>query len=168
VPVTVTGDTYFIVEAGAKLSPFPSPPAVADMIVPGLVPLGFTNPVFVDLGGDGFDPPGLPVMASLSGTGEALPAFARVVRRDETLLAQVSGWAKRLVDRFGASGSAGADDDREVLTGTAHKAEVERQKTVPSAEYFPLYTFRIPERAVEEAIDRLPEPERSQVRAGRR
>jgi hypothetical protein len=167
VPVTVTGDTYFVVEAGAKLSPFPSPPAVADMIVPGLVPLGFTNPVFVDLGGDGFDPPGLPVMASLSGTGEALPAFARVVRRDETLLAQLSGWAKRLIDRFGASGSAVADD-RKVLTGTAHKAEVERQKTEPSEEYFPLYHFRIPESAVEEAIDRLPEPERSQVRAGRR
>ncbi len=165
IPVTVPVDTYFIVEAGADLSPLPSPPATADLIVPGLVPLGFTNPVFVDLGGDGFDPPGLPVMASLSGAEEALPAFARVIRRDQpqTLFARLSDSWTRLVERIGASGSAVADDDREALTGTAHKAEVERQKKIPSEGYFPLYTFRIPEGAVDEAIDRLPEPERSQA-----
>jgi hypothetical protein len=106
-------------------------------------------------------------MASLGGTGEQVPAFARVARRDQTLLARLGASWAHLFNRFATSGSAVADDDREVLTGTAHKAEVERQKTRPSEEYFPLYHFRIPESAVEEAIDRLPESERSQIRARR-
>ncbi len=125
-------DSYFIVEAGARLDPLPSSPEFIDTIVPGMVPLGFTNPIFVDLAGDGFDPPGLPVMASVasvSGAREARPAEA------------------------------------EVLTGRALKAQVDRQKTEPSAEYFPLYHFRIPESAVDEAIERLPEPERSRIDA---
>ena len=54
-------DSWIIVEAGQKLVPTPTPHSFTDIIVPGLESVAFTNPVFVDLGGDGFDPPGLPV-----------------------------------------------------------------------------------------------------------
>jgi hypothetical protein len=167
IPITVAGDTYFIVEAGAKLSPFPSSPEFVNTIVPGMVPLGFTNPVFVDLGGDGFDPPGLPVMASATGVAEPLPAFARVVRRDRTWLARVDNWWDRALGRLTASPVATADDQQEVLTGRAHRAEVDRRRMTPTAEYFPLYHFTIPEAAVAEALNRLPEPDRTRVQAQR-
>jgi hypothetical protein len=52
-------DSWLMVEAGAPLDPWPEPDAFADAIVPGLVPLAFTNPIFVDLDGDGFDAPGV-------------------------------------------------------------------------------------------------------------
>jgi hypothetical protein len=66
-PLPVASDRYILVEAGARLSPMPTPPAFAASIVPDLVPLAFTNPIFIDLAGDGFDPPGLPVpMAALA------------------------------------------------------------------------------------------------------
>jgi hypothetical protein len=167
IPVTLLEDTYFIVEAGARLDPLPSSPEFIDKIVPGMVPLGHTNPIFVDRTGDGFVPPGLPVMASATGAGESLPAFARVIRRDQGLLARLGSWWRGRIATFFASGTAVAGNDNEVLTGRALKAEVDRQKTEASAEYFPLYSFRIPESAVDEAIERLPEPERSRIRAQR-
>jgi hypothetical protein len=52
-------DFYVLVEAGAKLDPFPQPDPFASLLVPDYVPLAFTNPIFVDLAGDGFDAPGL-------------------------------------------------------------------------------------------------------------
>jgi len=65
VPLSLTQDDWILVEAGAPLSPPPLPDPFASQIVPGLVPNAFTNPIFVDLGGDGFDPPGLTPMAPL-------------------------------------------------------------------------------------------------------
>lgn len=65
VPVTLTQDDWILVEAGAPLSPSPTPDPFASQIVPGFVANAFTNPVFVDLDGDGFDPPGLPPLAPL-------------------------------------------------------------------------------------------------------
>jgi hypothetical protein len=78
----VTQDTYFVVEAGAKLpadpDALPAPPEVMNVVVPGVVPVAITNPIFVDTNGNGvFDPPGLPVMAASGGPTER-PAFARV------------------------------------------------------------------------------------------
>jgi hypothetical protein len=58
------GDLYVLVEAGAKLDPLPSADPDASLVVPGYVALAFTNPVFVDLGGDGFDPPGVSARAT--------------------------------------------------------------------------------------------------------
>jgi hypothetical protein len=66
-----------------------------------------------------------------------------------------------------ASDTAEAADEETALTGNALTAEVDRQKAQPSVDYFPLHRFRIPESAVEDAIDRLPEPERSSIRAQR-
>ena len=60
-----------------------------------------------------------------------------------------------------------ADAEKAVLTGKALGAEIDRQKTEPSRDYFPLYRFRIPESAVEEALERLPEAERNRIRAQR-
>jgi hypothetical protein len=58
-PLRVERDTWLLVEAGENLDAPPEPARFASRIVPGLVPHAFTNPVFVDLAGDGFDPPGL-------------------------------------------------------------------------------------------------------------
>jgi hypothetical protein len=57
-------DLYLLVEAGAKLDPLPAPDADASLVVPGYVPLAFTNPVFVDVDGDGFEPPGVSAVAT--------------------------------------------------------------------------------------------------------
>jgi hypothetical protein len=57
--LTLSADTWIIVEAGARIAPLSEPDPFADVIVPELVPLAFTNPIFVDLAGDGFDPPGV-------------------------------------------------------------------------------------------------------------
>ena len=60
----LTGDSFFTVEAGVALdangAPL-SPGLVADVqeIEPEIVPLAFTNPIFVDQGADGYTPPGL-------------------------------------------------------------------------------------------------------------
>jgi hypothetical protein len=60
IPITLNGtDSFVLVEAGAKLDPFPADDAFGSLLVPGYVSLAFTNPIFVDFGGDGFDPPGL-------------------------------------------------------------------------------------------------------------
>ena len=56
-------DLFLLVEAGAKLDPLPAPDPDASLVVPGYVSLAFTNPVFVDVGGDGFDPPGVSARA---------------------------------------------------------------------------------------------------------
>lgn len=166
IPVTVSVDSYFIVEAGAKLSPLPAPPAFLDRIVPGLIPLAFTNPIFVDLAGDGFDPPGLPVMASASGVGEELPAFACVVRRDQRLLVRAGEWWRGVLATVGRPNEALACN-ASGQTDPALAQDLEEEKKRPSPEYFPLYQFRIPESAIDEAIDGLPEAERDRVRRER-
>jgi hypothetical protein len=53
-------DQWILVEAGERLDPLPvAAGTFPDTIVPGLESLAFTNPIFIDRGGDGFDPPGL-------------------------------------------------------------------------------------------------------------
>jgi hypothetical protein len=63
--LTLTEDTYLIVEAGAKFPSNPTTvpdPAViaptANIIVPGVVPEAIANPIFVDVDGVGFQEPG--------------------------------------------------------------------------------------------------------------
>jgi hypothetical protein len=64
IPIQLSGtDAFVIVEAGAKLDPFPVDDEFASLLVPGYVAMAFTNPIFVDFGNDGFDPPGLPPAA---------------------------------------------------------------------------------------------------------
>ena len=53
--------------SSACLDPLSPVPEFVDLIVPGNRPIAFTNPIFVDLAGDGFDAPGLPVMAAAAG-----------------------------------------------------------------------------------------------------
>ena len=69
IPVTLAQDTYFIVEAGVRLDPLAPPDPFVDTIVPGMRPIAFTNPIFVDLAGNGFDAPGLPVEPLPGGGG---------------------------------------------------------------------------------------------------
>jgi len=60
-------DFYLLVEAGAKLDPLPQADPDASILVPDYVALAFTNPVFVDVDGDGFEAPGVaPEKAALA------------------------------------------------------------------------------------------------------
>ncbi|MFN8544729.1 MAG: CehA/McbA family metallohydrolase [Candidatus Binatia bacterium] len=93
VPLTLARDTWIVVEAGAKLpddpAAAPTPPDVLNVVQPGVVPLAFTNPIFVDVGGDGFTPPGLAVRADRAAlppgrmTGVTRAQRAEAVRRGE-------------------------------------------------------------------------------------
>lgn len=168
IPFSLSVDTWFVVEAGAKLSPPPTPPPFVDMIVPGNEPIGFTNPIFVDLAGDGFDPPGLPVMASVPGGAESVPHFAQVERSDLSAWAKLGQWWDSALASARTWGSAEAHEEAPPLTGKELQAEVERQKDRASEDYFPLYRFSIPVEAIDQAIDQLPESQRSRVREERR
>ena len=59
IELDLEADAWVLVEAGEALDPMPAPDPFADQIVPGLIPFAFTNPIFVDLEGDGFDAPGV-------------------------------------------------------------------------------------------------------------
>jgi hypothetical protein len=60
-----TSDSFYVVEAGQHLPEDPNEPPKAprnimSVIEPGVVPLAFINPIFVDVDGNGvFDPPGV-------------------------------------------------------------------------------------------------------------
>ncbi len=63
--VGIDGDSYFHVEAGIRLDMDGEPLSpgllgTVQTLEPGVEPFGFTNPIFVDRNGDGYDPPGLP------------------------------------------------------------------------------------------------------------
>ena len=60
----ISSDAFLTVEAGVALDPNGDPlnPGLIEMVQlvePEVVPLGFTNPIFVDRNGDGYIPPGL-------------------------------------------------------------------------------------------------------------
>jgi hypothetical protein len=53
--ISYANDYLVIVEAGPKLdSGTPASPEIVNVVEPDVVPLGFTNPIYVDVGGDGF------------------------------------------------------------------------------------------------------------------
>jgi hypothetical protein len=77
-------DTFFVVQAGVAepADPFvlPSSPEPVATVLPDVVPLALTNPIFVDVGGDGFTPPGLAsVTASAAG---GMTGVSRAKRRE--------------------------------------------------------------------------------------
>jgi hypothetical protein len=67
--LTLTQDSYLIAEAGIPLpdagEPVPPSPEIMNTVLPGAVPFAITNPVFVDVGGDGYQAPGLAVPAGV-------------------------------------------------------------------------------------------------------
>jgi hypothetical protein len=172
-PVTLSQDTYFLVEAGAKLSPLPVASGLPNDLVPGLVPFAFTNPIFVDLDGDGFDPPGLPVMAAAApDPHDGIPAFACVERADQPWYTRLAGRLRggpldAVAGWLAADAQACGKKQSEALSGRDLARQVQKDKETPSAEYFPLHRFTIPESAVEEAIDALPEADRARARGQR-
>ena len=65
VSLTLEKDTWLIVEATTHADPETGEPTrpggLYNIIAPGFAPLAFTNPIFVDVDGNGrFDPPGIP------------------------------------------------------------------------------------------------------------
>jgi hypothetical protein len=87
-------DAFVSVEAGAPLAAEPAawaashPGVYADVLAPGFVPMAFSNPIWVDVDGNGrFDAPGLPPpprdwsSATLWGVATALGCALLVARR---------------------------------------------------------------------------------------
>jgi hypothetical protein len=78
------GDYLLLVEAGPKLGTAPTSPEIVDIVESGVVPLAFTNPIFIDVGGDGFAlPAAAPVRTAITGrmTGVTRAERAEAVRR---------------------------------------------------------------------------------------
>ena len=75
--VRINGDSFVIVEAGVPIpaegEPGPTSPEPMNSVVQGVVPYAAANPIFVDVGGDGYTPPGLPAPA---GPYEPRPVWA--------------------------------------------------------------------------------------------
>lgn len=63
VRLDLSADAWVLVEAGVALpaDPDTAPPSpeIVNTIEPGVVPYSSTNPILIDIGGNGFDPPGL-------------------------------------------------------------------------------------------------------------
>ncbi len=166
IPITVNQDTYFIVEAGTALSPLPTVDPFIDSILPGMIPIAFTNPIFVDTAGDGFDPPGLPVMAKAKVPASEVPMFARIERRDQSWFASTGTWLRDTIASLGSTRTAVAgEEQKEALTGRDLAAKVKKERNEITPEYFPLDRFSIPKSAIDEALNSLPEDQRAKARA---
>jgi hypothetical protein len=104
--LALTGDAYINLEAGAPIDADPDawiaahPGLYTRVLAPGFVPAAFTNPVFVDVDGNGrFDPPGLPAPPPGLAGPVGLVAAAGLVG---TAL-----WWRRRRSREGGAGSGG-------------------------------------------------------------
>jgi hypothetical protein len=84
VAVQYSGDYMLVVEAGPKLGSAPASPEIVNVVESGVVPLGFTNPIFVDVGGDGF---ALPAPSPLR-TGVPTGRMTGVTRADRAAAAR--------------------------------------------------------------------------------
>jgi hypothetical protein len=164
---TVSQDTYFIVEAGAKLPPSvntqPTSPPIVNIIEPDIVPLAITNPIYIDRDGNAaFDPPGLPVMSASNTTAER-PMFARIQLESD----EESVWTKlrlgmtQLASRF--TGEANAQKTPGEMTGVTKEQKAEATK---KGEYFPLYDFKLTPEQVEEAVRQHQQAESAPAPAG--
>lgn len=56
VPITVAADGWIVAEAGFEVGVVPDDLGIYGKIAPGYVPVGFTNPVLLDVAGDGWAP----------------------------------------------------------------------------------------------------------------
>ncbi len=84
IPLALAGqDLYLLVEAGAPLDPLPGADPNASLIVPDFVSLAFTNPVFVDVDGDGFEAPGLSAAAAAQAQAPLRSERGRALLRAE-------------------------------------------------------------------------------------
>jgi hypothetical protein len=88
VAIDYASDYMIIVEAGPKLSAgTPASPPVVGVVEPEVVPIAFTNPVFVDVDGNGFAlSQGTPVRAGAAPgrmTAVTRAARAAAIRRGE-------------------------------------------------------------------------------------
>jgi len=144
---TVAADTWFLVEAGPKLPAdpevAPASPGVVNVVEPDVVPLAFTNPVFVDRDGNGtFDPPGL--------------AAAVARRAPATFWGRVRAGLQQLASRW--TREVVADEVPGRMTGVTRE---QKARAIKKGEYFPLHQFAIPPDAVT-TIRRAREAERTQ------
>jgi hypothetical protein len=86
--ITYASDYFVIVEAGPKLdAATPTSPEIVNVVEPDVVPLAFTNPIFVDVGGNGFSlDQGTPLRSAPPAgrmTGVTGAARAAAIRRGE-------------------------------------------------------------------------------------
>ncbi|UCD57318.1 MAG: CehA/McbA family metallohydrolase [Candidatus Hydrogenedentota bacterium] len=80
IPLTLEKDTWFVVEtasSGSAKSQIPEPPGgLYNVIAPEFVPIAFTNPIFVDVDGNGrYDPPGISPTITISEPPRKVKAY---------------------------------------------------------------------------------------------
>ncbi|HVO24669.1 MAG TPA: hypothetical protein VMW56_13675, partial [Candidatus Margulisiibacteriota bacterium] len=154
---TVTGDSYYVVEASPNL-PAPGITPTVDPIVNSVaennVPLGFTNPIFVDPDGGGYTG-----IALAAGTGEptcpALPASCSAgaviaAAAAPTLYASASepasGPGSLLVylKHLFVHPAAARDDEPQGESEEQRLQEHEREMRKSSQEYYPRHLIEFP------------------------
>ena len=154
---TVSGDSYYVVEASPNLPPTgtaPTADAVVNSVAESNFPLGFTNPIFVDPNGGGYtgislpagagEPtcPALPAACSAGAALAAAPASTLYANASETqtgprgFLASVM----RLLARPAAARDEGTDADNEAERLRQHEQEIRKS----SDEYYPRHLVVFP------------------------
>jgi hypothetical protein len=88
-------DTFLTVEAGPPLgdgTALPTPPAIVDIVEPGVVPFAMTNPIFVDVGDKGFTPPGLSVTTAAGVVPGRMTGVTRAARQEAMRRGEHLSW----------------------------------------------------------------------------
>jgi hypothetical protein len=142
VNLTAATDTYYVVEAGPKLPPsistLPTPPPIVDIVEPDIVPLAFTNPIFVDRNGNSvFDPPGLPVMMA-----SAAPESPTLWERVRDVLASIGSRLRAEV--------VAQDKVPGEMTGVTKE---QKREAMEKGEYAPIWELKIPPDAAEQLLE---------------
>ena len=91
----LAADTFLTVEAGPPLgdeAALPTPPPIVDVVEPGVVPFAMTNPIFVDVAGDGFTPPGLSVALAGGAVPGRMTGITRAAREEAMRRGEHLSW----------------------------------------------------------------------------
>jgi hypothetical protein len=140
--LTAAIDTYYVVEAGPKLPPsintLPTPPPIVDIVEPDIVPLAFTNPIFIDRNGNStFDPPGLPVMMASAAAPKSRSTWERM-------------WEGLASIGTRLRGEVIAQDVPGEMTGVTKD---QKQEAMEKGEYAPIWELSIPADAAAELLE---------------
>jgi hypothetical protein len=95
VQLRLAADTFLTVEAGPPLgdeAALPTPPPIVDIVEPGVVPFAMTNPIFVDVAGDGFTPPGLSVALAGGAVPGRMTGITRAAREEAMRRGEHLSW----------------------------------------------------------------------------
>jgi hypothetical protein len=156
IPDTVTGDSYYIIEASQNFPGSGRPPLdpVVHTVAQNVMPYAFTNPIFVDFDGDseftgiglapGLGEPtcgALPASCSAGSATASTPAqsmFAQQPSRSER------NWVQRLVDRLVGPAVADSAPSGRVVDDRERVEQFEKELREPNQEHVPWHLIRFP------------------------